>query len=252
MATILSDAGTGAMLNGNGLFYQKISPAFVGSARLTNLSCTYQWYAFRKIRFTYVPLIGATTAGAIAFGTLHSIGPVLSAGAFNTTGEVLQTGPGAIMTPLWQKASFEFDFHGTKLWPTTTNATTDAFEQIQGALVCCGQNMSGATTYGVLQVDYVLDLYWPTQIVTNITEKKEDPRIYPPRSMMAAQVASKSDAPDGGPEIPAELAKLPLIREDYSASQGPATGGGLVIVRSPGHQPQLSPAPTQASAAFRR
>jgi hypothetical protein len=259
MCDIATGATTQAVLPG-GLFYRKISPAFIGSTRVTNLSTTYQFYAFRKIRFTYVPLIvgGSTAGGAIAFGSLHFIGSALTAGGFNTTGEVLQTGPGSVMVPVWQPATFEYTFKGTKLWPTTTNGTTDASQTVQGAIVACGQGLSPSGPYGVLQVDYVLDLYWPTQIVDNSPVYREDPRI-----AVFEAVEKKGVVPDGVlplrfdsagrvDDLPSEFARPPLLREEYATNQG-QPGGSAVIVRKDGSgPPPVSPAPAQASAAFRR
>jgi len=197
--TISTGADASKVINGSA-YSISISPVRLG-ARLQGMSKCYQWYAIREIRFTYVPSCGTSTPGLIALGYTQNYDTQLDA-VIDTTGEVMQLSP-ALMGPVWNPLSFTMKFAGTKLW-TTSAISAAPRDWIQGLLYGVGTGTAPSTSYGVICMQYVIDLYGSAPPVS--TPSLDDPS------------PEEKKHPEKERELPLQAARPPLIREDYGAA----------------------------------
>jgi hypothetical protein len=167
--------------------YQPLSPNNI-DPRLAALAQCYQYYAFRKLELTYVPMIGSSVTQATSqiasnsilyvaiqkdFEAAVSKYAVITGGTGGTTGSggtlqtVLDTDP-AFACSVWQPASLLFQHKGSELWETFPNSVETVNQRIQCALVAVietvlGNSTTGATTnpFGRFWVTYEIDFYVP-------------------------------------------------------------------------------------------
>jgi len=151
--------------------YAVIAPTEI-DPRLAAVSQTYQYYAFRWMRWIYVPFVGTTTNGglylAVAKDTEQAeanfavIGASTGASA-GTPQDVLEYDP-SLMTALWQPATLDFQHRGTELWETYPNGEEPIDKRLQASLVAIVEGTVADTTpliFGHLWIEYEVDFYVP-------------------------------------------------------------------------------------------
>jgi len=159
---------TNAKIFFNGSVYTDfvyLSPVnlFGSSDRLINFTNVYQRYAFRRLKFTYVPSCPTTTPGSVFFGISRDADDVGTAMTLNTISDFNPS----VSTPVWSPCSLEYDnLNGKKLWDTSTINVAEPANDAQGALrgVGSGTAASNALTFGYIRVDYIIDLYGPCPV----------------------------------------------------------------------------------------
>jgi len=167
--------------------YQPLSPNNI-DPRLAALAQCYQYYAFRKLELTYVPMIGSSMVqatnqissnstlyvaiqkdyeAAVSKYTVITGGTGGSAASGGTLQTVLDTDP-AFACSVWQPASLLFTHFGAELWETFPNSVETVNQRIQCALVAVletvlGNSTTGAVTnpFGRFWVTYEIDFYVP-------------------------------------------------------------------------------------------
>lgn len=134
--------------------------------RLFEIAKTYQYYAIRALRVTYIPVTGTTSAGAIgasiAFGISQDALEYIDLPTPNAT-QVLEQNI-STMSPIWMPFTVSYEHDGTRVW-NTDPTTPGPINQQSTQLLLVGAYSDGtvaAETYiGEMYVDYVVDLYEP-------------------------------------------------------------------------------------------
>lgn len=145
-------------------FWIAINPVVV-DLRLNDIASTFNFYAIRHLRLTYIPQVGSTTLGSIALG--------MSTNALDTqllpqpTQQQSLEFNHSCLFPVWQTTTVEYNHRGTKTWRIDENfGTLDQSYQI----ACCAvQNSPTAAdlTYGKFYVEYEVDFYEPVPTGAN-------------------------------------------------------------------------------------
>jgi len=150
---------TGASYLGNVI----VSPGQF-SARLQQLEEMYGYYAFRKLRITFIPATGSSTAGSLALAVDMDVVPSPS----NTVGiTYTATMQHAISEagPVWEPFHVDYTFTGSKLWNCSTTASADTGEWIQAVLWGSSFNTPVSTIFGKIHVEGVLDFYKMNEVL---------------------------------------------------------------------------------------
>jgi hypothetical protein len=145
-----------------------ITPSTI-SARLQAIEEMYQWWAIRRIKFTYIPNVGSTTVGSVALGCLTDVAQLI-AGLLTapTQQEVLELNP-AMLIPVWGSSAMELLFRGTKLHASyNSGADEDTDSLYQAALIISGIGPVTATKLGQIWVDYDIDFYQQTPLLSGV------------------------------------------------------------------------------------
>jgi hypothetical protein len=165
-------AGTGAFFTSViGPFYSALTPATI-SARVQAVEEMFQWYAIRKLRISYIPSCPSTTAFSLAFGIVTDP-RILTAIPSPTEQQVLEMQP-ASMSTAWQPQSFMFIHTGTKLWEcylSSESLDTRVQAYIAGVTSTA---VAGNTGFGNLFVEYEIDFYQPTPLLSSVDFKARD------------------------------------------------------------------------------
>jgi len=166
--SIITNASTGTGIIG-GNYSGLITPSVLDT-RLGNIEAVFQFYAIRKVRFTFItqlPSSGSVTTGtgALAFGvasdSLISFTPSLQT--------ILELYP-SVMTPCWQSCSFEYTHTGTKTWECFTSGSSNALQKVQALLYGQSPGAGGqfSVLLGYMYVDYIVDFYEPGPVLGTI------------------------------------------------------------------------------------
>jgi len=166
---------------GSGVYslYKPIGPQEV-DARLAALASCFTFYAFRRVRFYYVPNVSANTN--LASNVSYALGVSddsddSSAAQYFTPGQIMDVDPSAYFQSVLP-TSFEYEHKGTRLWNCSTYNETDNLENYQllllglSSLVVTAQPPS-AFTSGVLLMEYVVDLYRPTAPTNQVSVERK-------------------------------------------------------------------------------
>jgi hypothetical protein len=135
--------------------------------RLFELARTYQYYAIRSLRVTYIPNTGTSSAQAIgaslAFGISQDALEYVDLPTPNAT-QVLEQNI-STMSPIWMPFTVSYAHDGTRVWNTDPTAPGPINQQTTQMLFVGVFSFSGfagpTTNIGDLYVDYVVDLYEP-------------------------------------------------------------------------------------------
>lgn len=133
------------------------------NGRLALQARTYDRYCFRKVVLTYVNRVPTTQAGSFALGYVNDVTTPSA-----TFGNVTQMSPAiqaSFITPL-ARLEIVNDMTTTKTWYTLLDNASTASQRltVQGVIVGVPDVTSiGAILQGWLWIDYMIDLYQPTQ-----------------------------------------------------------------------------------------
>lgn len=153
------------------LGYALLAPSTIDT-RLTALASTYQYYALRRMRFTYSPSVATSTAGKLYLGVYKdpdaadsnfgNANPAASGFSGGTATNVMQCDP-AMETAVWQTATKEFVHRGTQLWQTYPDGEEPTNERVQAAFVSVvrSASTSAALNFGDIFIEYEMDFYVP-------------------------------------------------------------------------------------------
>jgi hypothetical protein len=148
-------SGSGATVGANSGY---LSPD-AWNGRLALLGRNYQRYAFRRVKWTYIPRCASTQAGGFAMA--YTTDP--SANTFSTVNyaraqDFNPSVDGAFREP----SSLQMTYTGDNTWFTELDATSDASNRmtVQGMFYAFPDASSiGAVTQGHIRVDYVVDFF---------------------------------------------------------------------------------------------
>jgi len=166
-------------------FYFPLIPQNI-DVRLATIAEVFQFYAFRKLRINYIPVVGTQTTNNVALGITQDL--TFPAQYTTPTQQQLLNLSDSLTTPVWNAANLDFTHVGSKLWNTNQNNLLGdgiGAPDVLQAILCSSLFTSSATTfvyYGTLWIDYVCDLYepqapipFPTRVREVATsEEKED------------------------------------------------------------------------------
>lgn len=133
-----------------------LDPAAV-SARLSQFMQMYTFYAFRRLKFWYVPVVGTSTGGAISLALSQDL---YSNQAADTVTKVLQNQHSSI-TEVWRPMTLEMVHRGTKVYSPYTSNSVPFGERYQFEIEGCFSSVLAAAVYGLLFVEYEIDFYSP-------------------------------------------------------------------------------------------
>jgi hypothetical protein len=141
-----------------------ISPATI-SSRVQAIEEMFQWYVIRKLRIVYTPTCPTSTAGGLSLG-YSTDWQMQNAFVGPNAQQVMELNP-ALFTPVWQSSSIEMKDEGTKLFECylSSESGDNRFQGILGSQITGGaQN----TTYGRLFLEYVIDFYQPSPLLSTV------------------------------------------------------------------------------------
>lgn len=135
--------------------------------RLQTFFYTYDSFAFRYIRVTYMPACSTTVAKSLAFGLTGDYTNTYDTPT-NSQQSVLEM-PGAVLTTIWASAYVERTYDGTDVYNTSSDTHNEQSQRYQMVLGAAVEATSGASTfYGQFMIEYVIDMYEPSIYKANI------------------------------------------------------------------------------------
>lgn len=145
---------------GTATYFKNLSPSQL-SPRLTQLEELYEYYAFRRLKIEYLPIVGTATNVAVNLGIDSN---VASDANFATPvpQQVLEFRPsmGGIA---WQVMEMEYKHTGSKLWACTTVGESDVSNYAQCVLYCVLDGSPATSVgYGKLRISGIIDFYKDT------------------------------------------------------------------------------------------
>jgi hypothetical protein len=154
-----------AGFGGTAAYWSAITPSII-STRLGAIEEMYQWYAFRRIKFHYVPNTGTGTVGSVALGVTTDWEESVSF-ATPTQQQTLEFNP-SVLTPVWAMATMELQHKGSKLFEcyAANGESEDTRYQAQICAVILGGVAS--TVYGQLWIEYELDFYQQSPLLSSV------------------------------------------------------------------------------------
>lgn len=108
-----------------------LSPAYIQSAMLGNLSRSFEKYRFNRLRVHYVPKVGTNAVGQLVMCSQHSVSePGLQPESASFLNRAMTQG-NAVLSPLWMDCFIDIDCSdGFKLVdPATTSDPDDAIHE---------------------------------------------------------------------------------------------------------------------------
>lgn len=147
--------------------WRGVSPLSV-DPRAFEVAITYQFYAFRLLRFTWIPSTGTSgelTQVNLAFGISQDSQEYIDLPNPQPVQMLEQNR--SILTPAWTPCTLTYEHDGTRTWSTNPNGegTIDEFTQCLFGGVASGPGIPGEEhTIGQLYMEYVLDLYEPQPV----------------------------------------------------------------------------------------
>lgn len=150
-------------------YYVPVIPTNI-DPRLGIMASTFQYFAFRSLTLTYVPACGTNTINSIAFGVGQDSELYLRF-PFPTQQQVLEVNA-ATLTPFWQTASVTYSHSGSKTWLTAlpdSGETGSANDFYQAQIMGSANNFGALGVRGFFYVSYVIDLYEPSPVPTNLS-----------------------------------------------------------------------------------
>jgi len=184
-----------------GPYWAALSPATI-STRVQAVEEMFQWYCIRHLKVTYVPLVGTNTSGQLALG-FSTDWDLQTAIATPTLQQVMELNP-AVFTPVWQTAQVEMKNTGTKLYECYLSSESGE-NRIQGLLAARLSGSTFGTTYGQLWLDYVIDFYQPTPLLSSADREKRRLRASLTVSTEKENVAEERKAGAAAPAAPPRL-----------------------------------------------
>lgn len=139
------------------------TPATI-SPRLSALESLFQFYAIRKLRVTYIPTVGTSTAGSVAIGLAQDANVNGTTATLDTQREVLELTP-SMLTPVWNSDSATYTHSGTKVWATSSQNSAPTNDYIQGIFYAVLLGATASVNYGQLRLEFVIDFYKPSPIL---------------------------------------------------------------------------------------
>lgn len=161
-------ASAAAGFGGTGTYYALVAPIEI-SARLANLEEMFLFYAIRHLRVFYAPATASTSTTQIALGYTTELEVVNASLPTPTQTQVMEM-EASVLSSAWQPFCFEMKHEGTRLYLTSFGSEDPPQDvEYQGALACTLLNGVESTTYGQLWVEYVVDFYKPTPLLSDPT-----------------------------------------------------------------------------------
>lgn len=161
----------------NGLFNTAYHNAFFlqpGSIdpRLSQITRCFQQYAFRGVRFRYVPSVGTTTNGSCALALVRnadlfaSVALTAPTVLTNTVSTVMQF-ENSMMFQQGTPSEMVYRHVGVETWQcNTTSSSSDRSEVSQGFILgAYDHNETTATTLGQIWCEWIIDIYGLSAIV---------------------------------------------------------------------------------------
>jgi hypothetical protein len=166
LCSVATTAGDNQLFSANGATVVSVNSIQLTpdtlNGRLALQARTYDRYAFRKLKITYVPRVPTSQAGSFAVGYVSD--SELPTVSFATTSSMV---PAMTTTFYGEPRSLILvdDMSSNKTWFTLLDSTSTSSRRqtIQGTLVGFPDITSiGAITMGTIWIDYLIDLYQPT------------------------------------------------------------------------------------------
>lgn len=216
--TFTSDGTTTAGVLG----YQQLTPAGI-DPRVDQIAKCFQWYAFRRLKFRYIPFWTGGNVPAVTDYTMTNNGLVFAVaddpsrfpsaflGASGT--QALMEYETCMMTSATGPSEMEYSHRGTRLW-SLKGALGESELDIQANLLgqfCAPTGVATTHQLGIIAVEYELDLYDPAPIAATLEAVAIDAK----RAASTASVVELSDVKDEKLAHPA-LTKLALVRDEKS------------------------------------
>lgn len=214
LCNITTTAGDSQLFATNGATVATINSIYLSpdtlNGRLALQARAYDRYIFRKVKLTYVPRVPTTQAGSFAIGYVGD-----SSFPSPTFATVTSMSP-AMQTSFYgdpRSVTIVDDLRSDKFYYTLIDATSAGSlrQTVQGAILGAPDATSiGATFMGTMWIDYLIDLYQPTQdqgFTLRLTEDEQ--RIVTERRRLSA-LPSTSDA---STEIASLQQRIDMLRQ---------------------------------------
>jgi len=148
--------------------WRGISPMSI-DPRMMQIAITYQYYSFRMLRFTYIPVTG--TSGPVSQTSL-GLGISQDSQEFidlptPTLTQMLEQN-NSILTPAWCPTTLSYVHDGTRVWrtdPASEGTIDEVVQCLLGAVLSVNTTEDSEGGLGDLYVEYVCDLYEPQPVL---------------------------------------------------------------------------------------
>ncbi len=208
LANIYTSASTEQLFVANGATLNSVNSIFLSpdslNGRLALQARAYDRYCFRKVKITYVPRVPTTQAGSFALGYVSD-----SKFPTPTFASVASMSP-AMQTSFYgepRSVILVDDMKTEKYFFTLLDASSDAAlrQTVQGVIIGVPDITSiGDVFMGTVWIDYLIDLYQPTQdqgFTLRLTE--EEQKMIQEKRKAASALSTTSD-------VSAEIGSLQL------------------------------------------
>jgi len=171
-ASVFSVTGSTATVGNNNV---DLAP-YILNDRIAQVSALYQRYAFRNVRYTFITRVGTTQVGSIslAYSTDSGISTASSAVSLNYH-SIQSIEPCKVFPFRKEIETLAISYSGKRTWyvdqDTNATATSEAVRQCKQGTLLGFPDLTGigAINMGEIYIEYVMDLYVPNVVNTNIT-----------------------------------------------------------------------------------
>jgi hypothetical protein len=136
------------------------------SARLVQVEEIYGFYAFRRLRLTYIPATGTSTTGQLALSIDQAIDGSPSPATGISITQVMQH-ENSKMGPVWEPFALDWTFTGTALWACTVLGAPDTAAYQQAIIFASTFNTVATGIYGKVHVEGEIDFYKMQELVAS-------------------------------------------------------------------------------------
>jgi len=147
--------------------WRGISPLSV-DPRAFELAKTFQFYAFRLLRFTYIPATGSSgdlASRNIAFGISQDAQEFVDLPDPNLV-QMLEQNK-SVLTPAWTPCTLSYEHDGTRTWrvdPTGQGTIDEMVQCLLGGVTNRRAASGEPVSIGNFYMEYILDLYEPQPV----------------------------------------------------------------------------------------
>lgn len=199
LCSVTTTAGDSKLLLANGATLATdnsilLSPDTL-NGRLALQARTYDRYAFRKVKLTYVGRVSTSQSGSFALSYVSD--PVIPSPSFALVTSMCPCIQASFYTPHAEVIVVD-DMANPRTYFTLLDATSSASLRttVQGTIVGFPDSASiGATTQGFIYIDYLIDLYQPTLdqgFTLRLTKEEIDMIVHNRETSSVSAVASTS------------------------------------------------------------
>jgi len=178
--------------------YGNLNPKVL-SLKADLFSKCFEYYAIRRIRATYVPIVPTSTAGSVNFSCCYEPDDAATYATTLLSTQCLEYS-GCATTPVYQAISWDLLVHnGSRCW-NSDSTETDTNDIVQATILCTVDGGAASTVYGYLDLEWEIDFYEIRTPSANEEKKapKEDKSPPPDKLLSRYQLSCVTGSNNSG------------------------------------------------------